>query len=276
MMKKTAATLLTLPFVCALANAAPEVYSNFDLNYDIGLFQPDFRFSSFAAPLVISLAANEQAPLDLIGQVPENAIALNYYAQQVSGDIGYKWLGGDDFYNSNITFVEGPTVTVHYEAYPDTESDFHTPAQLFPGDVVGPSQPVMTEAQISANPTAEFGFDDYWFVPDRFIIGVVEDLGDGNTRYGFVEFENISQPAMERDYQPVRWGYETDPNTAFVIPEDCGLADTNRDNTLNFFDVSIFLTAYTDNRFAADLNLDGEVNFFDVSAFLNAFNAGCP
>lgn len=53
-------------------------------------------------------------------------------------------------------------------------------------------------------------------------------------------------------------------------------ADINNDGSLNFFDVSAFLTAYQSQNPIADFNGDGLFNFFDVSAFLTAFNAGCP
>jgi hypothetical protein len=45
---------------------------------------------------------------------------------------------------------------------------------------------------------------------------------------------------------------------------------------LNFFDVSVFLNAYSGGDLLADLTGDGMLNFFDVSAFLNAYSAGCP
>ena len=52
--------------------------------------------------------------------------------------------------------------------------------------------------------------------------------------------------------------------------------DLNNDGVLNFFDVSLFLNAYSNNDPAADFTNDGVFNFFDVSAFLNAYSAGCP
>lgn len=53
-------------------------------------------------------------------------------------------------------------------------------------------------------------------------------------------------------------------------------ADLNNDSTLNFFDVSAFLTAYQSQNPIADFNNDGLFNFFDVSLFLSAYNTGCP
>ncbi len=57
----------------------------------------------------------------------------------------------------------------------------------------------------------------------------------------------------------------------------CSIADLSGPfGTLNFFDVSAFLTAFNAGDLVADFNNDGALNFFDVSAFLQAFDAGCP
>ena len=56
----------------------------------------------------------------------------------------------------------------------------------------------------------------------------------------------------------------------------CGAADLDQSGTLDFFDVSAFLGAYTTNDPSADFTGDGAFDFFDVSAFLSAYNAGCP
>lgn len=45
---------------------------------------------------------------------------------------------------------------------------------------------------------------------------------------------------------------------------------------LEFFDVSLFLSHFTNADSSADLNVDGHFDSFDVSVFLSAFNAGCP
>ena len=54
------------------------------------------------------------------------------------------------------------------------------------------------------------------------------------------------------------------------------VGDFNNDGELNFFDVSGFLGAFSDQDPSADINDDQTLNFFDVSLFLSAFNAGCP
>lgn len=45
---------------------------------------------------------------------------------------------------------------------------------------------------------------------------------------------------------------------------------------VNFFDVSAFIAAFSDQSGQADLQFDGEFNFFDVSVFLQLYAQGCP
>ncbi|PCI08911.1 hypothetical protein COB72_07455 [bacterium] len=61
----------------------------------------------------------------------------------------------------------------------------------------------------------------------------------------------------------------------FGTPTPC-LADLTGDGTLDFFDVSLFLTYLETSNPIADFNGDGLINFFDVSTFLIEFTAGCP
>jgi len=53
-------------------------------------------------------------------------------------------------------------------------------------------------------------------------------------------------------------------------------ADLTRDGSLNFFDISAFLTLFIQEHPQGDMSGDGNFNFFDVAAFLAAFAAGCP
>jgi len=53
-------------------------------------------------------------------------------------------------------------------------------------------------------------------------------------------------------------------------------ADLNFDGTLNFFDISAFLTLFNAGNLDADINGNGTLNFFDISAFLTLFAQGCP
>src|SRR5690606_6626530 len=60
-----------------------------------------------------------------------------------------------------------------------------------------------------------------------------------------------------------------------LIASPC-LADLTGDGILNFFDVSAFLLAFSEQNETADFTNDGVFNFFDVSAFLSAYSNGCP
>lgn len=60
-----------------------------------------------------------------------------------------------------------------------------------------------------------------------------------------------------------------------VVGPSCP-ADFTEDGSLNFFDVSMFLSLFAAQDDRADMNRDGSHNFFDVSAFLTSFGQGCP
>jgi hypothetical protein len=60
-----------------------------------------------------------------------------------------------------------------------------------------------------------------------------------------------------------------------TVAIDC-IVDYNNDGELNFFDVSVFLSAFNLSDPLADINGDGKYNFFDVSAFLTLYSNGCP
>lgn len=54
-------------------------------------------------------------------------------------------------------------------------------------------------------------------------------------------------------------------------------ADFDNNGSLNFFDISAFISAFSAQDNAADIAEPfGVFNFFDVSAYIGLFNAGCP
>ncbi len=70
-------------------------------------------------------------------------------------------------------------------------------------------------------------------------------------------------------------------DNVYVGPDEltqmCSAADFAEPfGTLNFFDVSAFLTAFGNQDPAADMDGDGNFNFLDVSDFLSTFGQGCP
>lgn len=52
--------------------------------------------------------------------------------------------------------------------------------------------------------------------------------------------------------------------------------DLDANCVLNFFDVSRFLSLYSQGDLRVDFTGDGQLNFFDVSFFLSMFATGCP
>ncbi|MBO6512365.1 MAG: hypothetical protein JJ974_00180 [Phycisphaerales bacterium] len=52
--------------------------------------------------------------------------------------------------------------------------------------------------------------------------------------------------------------------------------DLNTDGQLDFFDISAFLTAFSNQDPVADWNNDGFFDFFDISGFLQSYSNGCP
>jgi hypothetical protein len=53
-------------------------------------------------------------------------------------------------------------------------------------------------------------------------------------------------------------------------------ADLNQDGAMDFFDVQMFLAAFSAQQIEGDWNGDGLYDFFDVQEFLADFSAGCP
>lgn len=62
----------------------------------------------------------------------------------------------------------------------------------------------------------------------------------------------------------------------YVFGPSACVVDLNNDGTLDFFDLSAFITAFNNRYPVADFNRDGTYDFFDVAAFIVAFGRGCP
>lgn len=94
------------------------------------------------------------------------------------------------------------------------------------------------------------------------------DIISGGTINGEFAAENMPSAALGLIYRVI---YESD--RVFVVLT-CD-ADFNGDNVLNFFDVSKFLSLFSEMDPRADITGDGQFNFFDISAFLQIFSGGC-
>lgn len=63
------------------------------------------------------------------------------------------------------------------------------------------------------------GFGPKWFfLDDGGTLGVKLDVG-GQTHFGFITIAKVPDAAMQNyEYQPIAWGYETQPNTPVTVP----------------------------------------------------------
>lgn len=83
----------------------------------------------------------------------------------------------------------------------------------------------------------------------------------------------LSASSIASDHRPVVVDFILPAPAADPCPAP---PDFNDDDSLDFFDVSAFLGAYSSQDAAADITGDGNFDFFDVSAFLSLYSAGCP
>ncbi|MGV6815042.1 MAG: GC-type dockerin domain-anchored protein [Phycisphaerales bacterium] len=127
-------------------------------------------------------------------------------------------------------------------------------------------------------------------------------VGDGTDLYKLIEYDQL----IDTDLGPIQLGYDfggfdgkqvmngvIDINEAgqiafsaflrngtvgvFVATPnfDSCIADFNNDGTLDFFDISAFVSSFSAMDPQADLNNDGLFDFFDISAFVAAYAQGC-
>ena len=85
-------------------------------------------------------------------------------------------------------------------------------------------------------------------------------------RIRFVAYDNETDGIVEAAIDDLKVEYLGCP--------DGNPADFNNDGTLNFFDISAFIAALSNQEPEADFNNDGRWNFFDISAFLTAYANG--
>ena len=268
--KMTACALVACSAIAGLTQAEPIIYSDASRSIDMGLYT---EFGFFFTPLDIRLPAESQVGMKS-GAAPDHTIVFGHRVEFSSSDISWRSIGfapGDD------RVISDESVTVHHAGDPTWDEQLSMPSEFGPLDWVGSGHGLARSVISAVGFTVEYGSRDHYFFDDRFTLGVVLELDDG-PHYGFVEFENVIPIGTlgRPDYRPVRWGYETDLDTAIVVPDFCGEVDYDRNGTLDFFDVSAFLDSFSQQQFAADLNMDGDFDFFDVSDFLDAFGAGCP
>jgi len=93
-----------------------------------------------------------------------------------------------------------------------------------------------------------------------------------NTRVRFIAADTGDASVVEAGidaFNLTRLSCEDAPDCVADFAEPFG--------TLNFFDISAYITAFNAGDASADLAAPfGSLNFFDILAYITAFNAGCP
>ncbi|MBL4809490.1 MAG: matrixin family metalloprotease [Phycisphaerales bacterium] len=109
------------------------------------------------------------------------------------------------------------------------------------------------------------------------ILLTVDATGDGQDESGIIDLPVPGQYfiIIDGDNTNATQTYSMLTFFATLDVPTCA-ADMNGDGVLDFFDISAFLTAFSNQDPAADFSDDGAFDFFDISAFLTAFGAGCP
>lgn len=161
-------------------------------------------------------------------------------------------IGTDDFKVGLTDVPEGARAVLHIS--------FAEPVDglVAPDTILGPFTATHPDG-LAASATA------HWPIPFSPIL-------DGRTVHlqWVVENPGAEEPALSRVASA----------TLFCGFGDCAtgcMADLNRDQSLDFFDLTEFMALYNQQAPAADLAEPlGVFNFFDLAAFLDAFAAGCP
>jgi hypothetical protein len=124
--------------------------------------------------------------------------------------------------------------------------------------------------------------NQHYYIPFR-----TRQYGDSSWYYGWASFRVLTNPSeccfdpdfcitvtsARFDYNS--YGIEATVDTPIVVGGGACEADLNFDAQRDFFDVSEFLSRYSNGDLSVDFDANGTLDFFDVSAFLTAFTAEC-
>lgn len=137
---------------------------------------------------------------------------------------------------------------------------------------------------------ALYGVEDLWgddmvlnpadlvWAPTNFIEG--SDTNKFNESQALFKSHVFSDVLVAGLYFSSEWS-EVETKLAFdqfrlFAAEPC-MADLAAPwGTLDYFDVQVFLGAFSAEDLVADINEDGMIDYFDIQAYLAAFSAGCP
>lgn len=143
-------------------------------------------------------------------------------------------------------------------------------AQVSSSDIlwVQPMQPLDHDLRVS------------WYLDDEFLVSAVQQTTLDLSTLGLdsgahqVRVEVVDPTPWVRN-EALRDAFMSESRT-FTIQGCTLLADFTGDGIVDFFDISVFLSAFSAQDPSADFTGNGVYDFFDVSAFLAAFaNASC-
>lgn len=117
-----------------------------------------------------------------------------------------------------------------------------------------------------------------WYLNDQVIINAIGQTQLDLSTLTLTDGENtvrveVVDPTPWVRNEVIRDVFMTETRT-FTVNACSPAADLSGDGEVDFFDVSLFLTAFNNQDPIADTNGDGNHNFFDISLFLNQFNDG--
>lgn len=174
-------------------------------------------------------------------------------------------------------FAQGQTVTFTHQLQPLWTANVTPLLAMSEGEVVGADLTWVAGGPVNFRWLGS-GVSQR-LLPDRTFLALKLTIA-GATHYGWVELnrqDNNSQP-----WYPIRWAYETTPNTPVVIPAlfefpppPSPCPDLNGDGFIGSADLGILLGSWGPQQGPADLNGDGIVNSADLAFILGSWGP-CP
>tara|TARA_R110002111_G_scaffold161463_1_gene227870 strand:- start:1159 stop:3600 length:2442 start_codon:yes stop_codon:yes gene_type:complete len=230
-----------------------------------------FLEQDFSGSIVQGRLESDQRPIRLIGDQP---VIVQGGTIETTGDGSLELIGtaitlrevdhsghltlrsGVDVTAENFDIVTGATHTLDVEFDPDVDD---------------------SDGAIRGHGTAMLGGMFRVTLPEDYLPAAGDSMtvidGDDTGDWTIVElFESIELP----DVSPMVMRVESNPDSLRVVVTcEADLAEPF--GTLNFFDISTFISLFVSGDPGADFAAPfGTLNFFDVSAFINTFSSGCP
>lgn len=196
---------------------------------------------------------------------PSNNDTDTWDAQRITVNEAFADLDADLCDAAAGTYQQGDIISVIHRTYNIGDrpaNDVHLEFRASTNNIISTADRLMEERNYG---TLNVGGSIYV----NSFVRIPNDLAPGRYYIG----TRVDTSNNELTYAN-NWVSDTGTITVIAAP-NCN-ADINGDGQLNFFDVSAFLSAFSNMTPVGDFNGDGQWNFFDISAFLSAFSAGCP